>query len=112
MSFASMLPERCRILVRATDTTGKNHTASYTAQAEDVVCRSLIRMASSYDSKTAQSATVVRVRFALPNTAVVRIRDRIRFNARVYEVIQVNAPFGMRNGHHQVAICEAVAGSV
>lgn len=111
MSYANMLPDRCRVLVRSV-TLGKTHTEAFTEQSEDVPCRALIRLANSYDSKNAQHSTVVRGRFALLPSTVVRIRDRIRHHSRVYEVIQLNQPFGMRNGHHLVAICEAVAGAV
>lgn len=72
-------------------------------------CRKLTRASQSIRPEKTQHATYIRTVFVLPKNTVVYLRDRIRQDGRVYEVVDVVTAKGARSAHHVNAICEAVA---
>lgn len=111
MSFADLLVDSCTIQNRIVDDSGMTDTESFTSQ-DPVSCRVFKNSATLFNAQKAQHATAIKTRFALPVSAVIAIRDRISHEGRIYDVVEVVAPFGSNEKHHKVAICEVIAGAV
>ncbi len=109
MSYATLLADSCVIQRKSVLANGKTDLETF-SNIGPISCRVLKRSAVKGNVTTAQYSTVVSTRFVLPKGADVLIRDRILHEGRVYDVIEVVQPFNMKEKHHVIAICEAIAG--
>jgi hypothetical protein len=111
MTFTDLFNDTCTIQKR-TVTQGKTVTEAWTDQVP-TICRALFQAISSRNLEKTQYATTIRVRFCLPSTASISIRDRIKHAGRIYEVIHVTPTIdGEGSVFHKVAVCEGIAGNV
>lgn len=86
-------------------------TESWASNATNVRTRKLVRDSQmTADIDTVKNASRVRTRFVFKKGTNILIRDRIKHESRMYEVIEVVQPHDARGKHHVIAICDAVAG--
>jgi hypothetical protein len=75
-----------------------------------VSCRKLTRSSVKGNADKTQFSTVISTRFALPVSAVLNPRDRIKHENRVYTVIEVLTAWDARRKRIKTAVCEAIIG--
>ncbi len=113
MSFLALLNDRCTILTRTVDKTGKEDTQSFTAQPTPTRCRAMKRASKRHTgtdgSGKIQYGTVVFTTFVLPKNATIAVHDRISHEGRTYGVMEVVRPRNARAVNHIVAVCDVVA---
>ena len=105
MISAALMKDRCVIENYTRDRTLKTAGETWNAQTNTTRCRILKREASTYSPEKGTRTTQLRVRFMLPKTALIDVRDRIQNGGRKYEVLEIN-PVGGYKTEYLIAICD------
>ena len=109
MSFSNLLIDRCNVLRKVVDTSGMNDTESFETVATNVPCRILKKAASLFNPDKAQHGVVIRIKITFLSTQSLTAGGMIVHEGRGYQIVEVT-PASTTQLHHQVAICEVVAG--
>lgn len=101
---------RCVISNYTKDRTKKTAISSWQDQKAQIPCRIMKRESTLLSPDKSTSTVSIRVRIALPKTAVIYARDHITpiGEGRVYEVIDVFTPSSAITVSHKIAICKAL----
>lgn len=110
MSFDDLLLDRCSLYRKVVSTSGMNDTETYELTASDVPCRVFKNSATLYNANKVQHATMIRTRVAFLSSQSVPVGGRIEHEGRRYEIVDVFPTSTADERHHQVAVCEVVAG--
>lgn len=110
MSVRMLFNGKCVIRNYTKDRTKKTATSSWLEQSKPVPCRVLKRESTLLTPDKGTATTMIRVRIALPRTAVVHARDRLApvGDGREYEVTDVTSVGGAKRAAYQLAICKAL----